>query len=232
MKKIQLLVTTLASAFTLATAPAATFEDVQFWVGTGSHRAALVIDWNDGKTAESLLWGYRWDGAATGFDMFQAVVSADPRLFAHLGTFSFGTAVMGIGYDLNASGGFDVNPALNFAADGWRVDPGTDEFFDDARVATDADDHYREGWSSGYWSYYVKATTEASWGYASSGASDRVLSDGAWDGWSFAPNFADSAPSAPIAAVPEPATLTLAWLGGALWLRVRRRRHSDNGSGH
>ena len=40
--------------------------DIQLWAGTGANEAAMVIDWNDGKSDESLVWGYRWDGSATG----------------------------------------------------------------------------------------------------------------------------------------------------------------------
>lgn len=30
------------------------FSDIQYWVGTGSNQAGLVIDWNDGKNPQSL----------------------------------------------------------------------------------------------------------------------------------------------------------------------------------
>ena len=38
-------------------------DDLNYW-GTGSNRSALVVDWNDGKTNETLAWGFRWDGPA------------------------------------------------------------------------------------------------------------------------------------------------------------------------
>jgi len=136
-------------------ASAATFEDIQFWAGDGTNRAGLVVDWNDGKTPRSLMWGYRWNGTASGLDMFQAVVAADPRLFAHLGHFSFGTSTIGIGYDLNNTGGFSVNPPLVFDAAGLVMDTGSTNALD-ARVATDSGDHYIEGWNSGFWAYYLK----------------------------------------------------------------------------
>ena len=110
MKKISGLLA-LAGVFVLTSAPAATLNDVQFWAGSGTNQAALVIDWNDGKSAESLLWGYRWNGAATGLDMFESVVNADPRLYAHIGAFSFGASVLGIGYELNGNGTFGVSPS-------------------------------------------------------------------------------------------------------------------------
>ncbi len=57
-----------------------TFDDVQYWVGSGSNQALLVVDWNDGLDAEALAWGYRWDGTATAEDMINEIVNADERL--------------------------------------------------------------------------------------------------------------------------------------------------------
>ena len=72
------------TASSVWSAKAATFDDIQFWTGSGTNRAAVVIDWKDGKNPGALLWGYRWNGAATGLDMLKGVVTADKRLFAHL----------------------------------------------------------------------------------------------------------------------------------------------------
>lgn len=202
------------------TIQAATFDDVQFWIGSGANRAALVIDWNDGKSSESLLWGYRWDGAATGLDMLQSVVSTDSRLFAHLGTYSWGTATLGLGYDLNNSGGFAVSPSLTFDDRGLVVDTNPD----DARTASDAADHWLEGWNNGFWAYYVKGTTAENWASSMTGAGGRTLVDGAWDGFSFAPGFASTDPSEPTAAVvPEPSVVSLLTLS-TLALAMSRRR--------
>jgi len=224
MKQILVRILTAASVATCLTASvrAATFDDIQFWVGSGANRAALVIDWGDGKSAESLLWGYRWDGAANGLAMFQAVVSADPRLFAHLGNYGWGTAVQGIGYDLNGSGGFAVAPALAFDAGGLALSTSPD----DARAASDPADHWLEGWNSGFWAYYLKDSGNDPWASAMVGAADRVLADGNWDGWRFAPGFVGPAPAEPSPApVPEPATAALLTLG-ALALAWQRRARS------
>ncbi len=230
MKKLRSQIRSLslavASLFVLNSSPAASFDDVQYWVGSGANKAAFVIDWNDGKAAESLLWGYRWDGSATGLDMFQAVVNSDARLFGRLGVYSFGTAVMGMGYDLNGHGSFGVSPAISFDSGGLTINPANASNFSDARVAVEAADHYVEGWNSGYWSYYVKPSTAADWDYAPSGAALRVLSDGVWDGWSFSPGFVDSIPSEPLAAAPVPEPSALALLSAsALFLTCARRKH-------
>ncbi len=189
---------------------AASFDDIAFWAGTGAHRAALVIDWQDAQAPPSLLWGFRWDGTATGLDMLTAVIQADPRLFGHLGQFGWGTAVFGLGYDLNANGVFAVAPPLAFDSGGLAVDTNPD----DARAAVDDGDHWREGWNTGFWAYYLKGSSGEAWESAMTGAADRVLSDGAWDGYSFAAGFVSAAPGEPMpAAVPEPGTLALLALG-------------------
>ncbi len=67
-----------AAIFSLVTARAefTGFESINYWVGSGSNQAAMVIDWNDGTTTQSYVWGYRWDGDATGQDMFEAIVGS------------------------------------------------------------------------------------------------------------------------------------------------------------
>jgi hypothetical protein len=220
MKILRCLAPVLAGCFSVSVASSATFDDVQFWVGSGANRAALVIDWNDGKSAESLVWGYRWDGSATGLDMFHAIVSADPRLFANVSPLTqFGTSVYGIGYDLNGNHVFNVSPGLSFDAGGWIVGSP-----DDSRAPSEAADHWSEGWNFGFWGYDVKSSSGGAWGFADSGPDGRVLSDGVWDGYSFAPGFNFTDPSDPLAApVPEPTTAVLG-LAGGIALLVRRFR--------
>lgn len=194
---------------------AVSFNDIQFWAGTGNNRAALVIDFNDAKNPESVVWGFRWDGAATGEDLFRAVVAADPRLYAKRKTFSWGTATFGIGYDAN-NNGFAIS-------DGTSFDPVTgiaagDENHADGATPTDPADHYREGWFNGFYNYYNADASPfgggGTWAESQVGAAARALTNGAWDGLSFAPNFAASLPDEPAAAaVPEPTTGLLAFVG-------------------
>jgi len=213
---VRSLTATVVAVVGSAQLTAASLDDIQFWAGTGTHRAALVIDWQDAQAPQSLLWGFRWDGTATGLDMLQAVVSADPRLYAHLGQFGWGTAVFGLGYDLNDNGVFAVAPPVAFDSGGLAVDTNPD----DARAAVDAGDHWREGWNTGFWAYYLKGSSGDAWESAMTGAADRVLSDGAWDGYSFAAGFVSAAPGEPVpAAVPEPGTLALLALGALALVR-------------
>lgn len=212
----------LASLLAIHSLHAATFGDIQYWAGTGANQAALVIDWKDGKTHESLLWGYRWDGSATGLDMLNSIVAADPRLFAHTGTYGWGTAIYGIGYDLNGNGTFGVSPGLTFNGGGLAtsLDP------DDNRIATESADHWAEGWNSGFWAYYNKSVSGDAWAESMVGAADRLLSNGAWDGFSFAPNFSSVTPSEPFAVgpVPEPTTLSLLATAGLLLVCARLKK--------
>lgn len=116
MKNRRLLPILSCLAFlTASAAEAATlsFEDIRLWAGSGTNRAAMVVHWaapevrNNTQVPnpvadKSIAWGFRWNGTASGEDMFNAILAADPRLFvAASGTTAYGKAVFGIGYDLN-----------------------------------------------------------------------------------------------------------------------------------
>ena len=192
------------------------FSDISYWVGSGSNSAALAIDWNDGKTPETLVWGYHWNGNATGRDMLNAIKSVDSRLFEPNDAYGGGT-VYGLGYDLDN--------------DGFSYIAGDD----DTGHAADSDDHYIEGWmSAGYWSYWLKSDDSSDWGYAMEGLSTRKLTDGCWDGWVFAasPTWDGGKPDNLTAAtksteaVPEPSSIAFSIMGlvsiGGLVLRKRK----------
>lgn len=207
-----------------ARASAFTFDDIEFWVGTGANEAMLVIDWNDGVTPESLAWGYRWDGAATGWDMFESVVSAHDQLYAKIGEEgSFGVPLFGIGFDLDDDG-FGVTGAT-FDSNGFFVTTSDNA---DGNTKTDADDHYQEGWlSDGFWAYFIDGedgveAADGTWTSPGFGSGDRVLADGFRDGLSYAPGFTSSEPDVPVAATPEPASLALVGLGVGVMLMRRR----------
>ena len=182
----------LLGVFPLLASPAIgqpfTFDDIQFWVGSGSNRAALAIDWaDDSMQPPALVWGYRWDDTAHGSDMFTAIVAADPGLSAKLGTSPTNRAVYGLGYDANGNGAFGTSDNTVFDSQGFAfTDPA------DLAVATDSGDYYAEGWFTGFWHYGLAANNPydgGSWSDIAAGMSGRTLSDGAWDSWTFSPTF-------------------------------------------
>ena len=96
------LATFAASSFALS------FDDIKLWAGTGSHKAALVIDFaNSGGTPYA--WGYRFDGDKTGLDMIKAIDALDPNLSFDIVSYSFGDAVNGITYGSLSQSGFIDN---------------------------------------------------------------------------------------------------------------------------
>lgn len=169
------------------------FSDIQFWVGTGSNEAAFVVQWNDSKNPDALVWGYRWNGNATGEDMLKAIAQADHRFFSLLyqGT-PFGTAVGGLGFDLN---GQNTNALYKDGNTTYPLYPAngiinTTAYDFDSYTAADINDHWQSGWTTnGYWSYWVKDPTDADFGYSGVGASSRTLQNGSWDVWNFNPSF-------------------------------------------
>ena len=213
-----------------AGAAVVSLDEVDHWVGTGSNRAGLVIDWNDGKQAESLVWGYRWDGSATAEQMFLSVVAADPTLFAKIGTpGSFGTPVYGIGQNRNG-GGFGIDDGTTFDAVGKAVlasagAAGAASPVDDANP-TDPADHYEEGWwQEGFWFHYQSATSPYAAGGSWSdglGLSSQTLTNNAWTGLGYAKNFVGTAPG-PAQNVPEPTGATVVVVAAAAGLLARWR---------
>jgi hypothetical protein len=179
------------------------FDDIQFWVGTGANRAAIAIDWQENAPdPPALVWGFRWDGIAHGDDILTAVVAADPRLFAKLGgSRSDPDAVYGFGYDADGDGKFAIDDDTVFDAEGFAFTSPAD-----LATATDAADYYAEGWFTGFWHYGAAPANPfygAAWSDVAIGMASRVLTDGAWDSWTFSPtfNFASFAEN-PIAAPP------------------------------
>ena len=168
----------------------------------------MVIQWNDGGTPTSMVWGYRWNGTATGFDMFQSVagttsltdssspqnpqtyLGSDPRLTTSWTKHSFGNALESI------------------------------IFQNDITLRTQSD------WTSGYWEYNVFGgefeyplydsagsvatySIEGNYSYSAVewfsspiGASDRILIDGSWDAFSFADDFTSVPVAEPSPALP------------------------------
>lgn len=185
-----------------------TFDDITNWTGTGSNRAALVIQWNDDNEENAMAFGYRWDGEATGIDMFRAVVAANPRLYGLIQLTNLGYTIDGIGWDADEDGEIALidtghDNAQYESEDGVFIHPSTAYDYDNWKAA-DADDYWYAGWYKGYWSYWVKDSQNDSFAYSGLGASSRKLTDGSWDGWNASVNMG-SHPWKEFVAAPVPA---------------------------
>jgi len=106
----------LACALTASQGHAISLDDIQLWTGSGTNRAALVVEWKtpeffNGSTVpapvanKTLVWGYRFNGTATADQMFNAIVAANPQLYAmEVVNPLFGVGVVGIGFNLDGTG--------------------------------------------------------------------------------------------------------------------------------
>jgi hypothetical protein len=214
MKSIAGFVLLLSAALNAAM----TFDDIDVWVGQGANRAAMVVDWNNGPSELVKVWGFRWDGQATGADMVLAICQADAQFYAMGSLGSWGFAIGGLGYDENNNGIFDLTKSgatSSFDADGYMT---VSSYAFDGWSAADPGDVWESGWMDGYWAYY--GTQGGAWVYPGAGASARILTDGAWDGWSWSTESNGWGGDPSLAVIPEPATLLLL---GAGFMLVRKR---------
>ncbi len=148
-------------------AAAFSFDDIRFWAGEGTNRAAVVVDWSaDG--AAPLAWGYRWNGDATAADALLGIVREDPRLHALSEDGKYGLSLYALGYDRA-----DVAAAFRFDYNGGTV----------VAEASDAAALVAGGWYNGYWCQWTAnvggAFDASSLGYGS-GLSYTPLADGSW----------------------------------------------------
>ena len=169
-----------------------TFDDILMWVGSGENKAAIVIDWQDEKSEHALVWGYRWDGNATGYDMISAIAKADPRVILLTHETNLGNTVAGIGFNSH----LPYQTELVYTAEEgdpvfYKPQEGivtTDAYNYDNWTCSDAAGLWKSGWySNGYWSYWVKDRPDDEFVYSGVGSSSRILTDGSIDGWSFSP---------------------------------------------
>ena len=211
MKKMIVALLALGLTGLHAQALVNSFENIQYWVGSGPHRAALVLQWNDGLQPVSVAWGYRWDGQATGMDMLRAIAGstriedpsgdpvgagsgADGRLSLGLVEYSFGLSVLSLEY---TAGEGSKRTQSDWFSGYWEylIRGGEFEYYD---WATDDTALFDEAGSSIY--------ASGAWSASPVGASDRPLIDGAWDAYGFAAEFTTQPVEQPVAAkLPVPA---------------------------
>lgn len=235
MKKFGLSLA-LAGLFLVTKSSAVPLDDIQFWIGSGTNRAGLVIEWSTPESTnystvpapiadKSLVWGYRFNGTATAAQMFQAIVAADPRLYA-LGVIdpSYGLGIYSIGYhlgdisDLGVTDGSTTNYFPSGLQTNVTVDP-------DAAAPLNPGDLYWGGYygpnwetwnelgdaggffsspdrgTNAYWTstdpLYASSGYHGEWEYAQAGLSSLQLTNGSWIGFSVAAGEYESDLSAP-----------------------------------
>ena len=148
-------------------------DDVHFWIGEGTNRMVVVVDWNVPGEASSLAWGYRWNGEDPPMARAVAEIAReDGRLHYFSSQSQWGTSVDGFGYDrADVAASFDLasetatDASALFAAYAgpyyWAQSPGTGPDF--ASVAwtygagVDADRAVAGGW------YCFKRTNWETW---------------------------------------------------------------------
>ena len=139
MKKVRLALE-LASLFLVTKSSAISLDDIQLWTGSGTNRAALVIEWSTPNVIsnstvpvpiadKTLVWGYRFNGSATGAQMFNAILAANPSLYAveYIDPV-YGPSVEAIGFNLQGGGPVGVTDGAvtdlaNAFTNGVLIDP-------------------------------------------------------------------------------------------------------------
>jgi hypothetical protein len=169
-----------------AAAGALTFDEVliETWVGAGSSDALMVIDFG----LASFAFGYRFDGAKTGFEMANDIATAT-----------------------------DLDIVDNTEYGGHLIDT-----FSYHGYYLSYDSH---NWSDTHWWEYWTSPDGEAWTSSWVGCGDRVLTDGAWDGWTWSPAWPEvgTAPDVPL--VPEPSSLVAmcSFVGLATGKLLRRK---------
>lgn len=80
------------------------WDRIEHWAGDpeGEHKCALVIDFQDEFDSRALVWGFRWNGTATGEDLMRAVAGQSSALTAMIQyTGTMGSTLNGLGISIN-----------------------------------------------------------------------------------------------------------------------------------
>jgi len=197
------------------------FGDIVNWTGTGAYQAALVVDFHDGTSKQSFVWGYRWDGKATGYDMLTAISSlttmgltVDNPSYVTLMSYT----ESGITHSQDA-----YDPSYTNSMWGYWIAGGTARQYDSNPPYGQIGTLSAPGGGSAF---------PVTWTVSPSGTGTRFLTDGSWDAFSFgtydlSTYVAQVPPGATsYAAIPEPSALPLILLGIGTLLYARKRLHA------
>lgn len=171
------------------------FRDIKYWIGTGSKKAALIIDWHDGNQPEALVWGYRFDGKKSAGEMLEEIANQDPRLLIAIGEgMKSGTCLFSIAYrPVIGTTPYEIRyqeKTLTLKSQGVHIvdfDPKKDDAVDHFTIS-DPTVRWQTGfYKIGYWSYFHKERRLNPFGYSSTGIWNTLLIDGSWHGISWSP---------------------------------------------
>lgn len=167
---LALIVTMSLSAQTLSsTAPNGVFtrDSIKCWIGQGSNEVAVVIIFNDNKSPNAVVWGYKFNGTTTFADISQAIASNDSRFYYM--SQSNNQTLGGFGLDANNDSHFSLMKINNHST---IINPTNGHFstynYDDW-TPVDSNDRWQGGWGTGYW-------------YLSQGAFLTTISGNTWVG--------------------------------------------------
>lgn len=179
-------------------AQALNFSRIMHWTGTGTNRAALVVDWNDGTRPDALAWGFRWDGTATALDMWEAVTQSDSGLSGSLTNTTAGMRPTLLEYRRPTRPG-DILPGT-----------GPHDVYHTAYTW----DHTGTVFQTGTWTYWTHDGTtnyiHDTFSLVEDGIEHRVLTNNAWDAYVFDANGSTQRPGRVVMpAVPYPFASTV-----------------------
>ena len=175
----------------VSVASAATYDGlgIEYWTGSGANEATIVVDFG----LESYAFGYRWDGAATGWDALvalesEASIAESLRLAISETDYGAPTGILVEDIDYLSAAEFDYG---QYAFAGWAYYYSGDG----------------ENWTSSGGSSLYRDLTDGAW--------DTWL----WSDFIFEPFGPVRQPGQN--PVPEPATFALLGLGAAAILKRR-----------
>lgn len=161
MKKTLIVSLALAGLFLVTKTSAVSLDGIQFWTGSGTNRAGLVIEWSTPESRlystvpapiadKSLVWGYRFNGPATAAQMFEAIVAADSRLYAlEVVDPRYGLGIYGIGFHLGGGDlGVTDGSTTNFFPNGFQTNVTVDV---DAAAPLNPGDLFWSGFNGPNW---------------------------------------------------------------------------------
>ncbi|MBU3666646.1 MAG: PEP-CTERM sorting domain-containing protein [Chthoniobacterales bacterium] len=190
------------------------FDDIQYWAGSGTNRAALVLEFSNAVTPSSIAWGYQWNGIST----------ADSMLFALAGAITGSNApspLAGSDMRLSVDVSFFANPRGYFV-NTIRYDQNGLPSPWSQSIRFIQNNYFGDGTYPTIYSLDSTGLWSSSFTQAQVGMSDLVLSDGMWVGFAQSDGIADPRAFAQaVAAVPEPSSLALLVLTLSLALATK-----------